>query len=82
MRMYWKVRRRRIRDAVGDCDSAQDPAQLQVAKENIMGKHEHAFSLPAEPGPNMQRDVRGPSALQIGTDKRDSLPDLSVIRAI
>ena len=36
----------------------------------------------AEPGQNVQRDVRGPSALQIGTDKRDSLtnPGLSAIR--
>ncbi len=73
MRMYWKVRRRRICDAVRDCDSVQHPAQLQVAKENIMGKHKHAFSLPAEPGQNMQqRDVRGPSVLQIGPDKHDS----------
>lgn len=72
MRMNWKLRRRRIRDAVRDCDSIQHPAQLQVAKENIMGKHEHAFSLPAEPGQNMQRDVRGPLVSQIGPDKHDS----------
>lgn len=70
MRMYWKLRRRRIRHAVRDCDSVQHPAQLQVAKENIVRKHEHTFSLPLEPGQNMQRDARGPSALQIGTDKR------------
>ena len=48
MRMYWKLRRRRIRDAVRDFDSVQHAAQLEVAEENIMGKHEHAFSLPAK----------------------------------
>jgi len=74
MRMYWNVRGRRIRDVVRDCDSVQHPAQLQVAKENIMGKHEHAFSLPPEPGQNMQRDVRGLSVLQIALDEHDS-PD-------
>jgi hypothetical protein len=73
--MYWKLRRGRIRDAVRDCDFVQHAAQLQVAKEYIMGKHEHAFSLPAGPGQNMQRDVRGPSVLLIGSDKRDSPTD-------
>jgi len=64
MRMYWKVLGGRIRGAVRDCDSVQSPTQLQVTKENIMGKHEHAFSLPVEPGQNMHRDVRGPSVFR------------------
>lgn len=60
MRMYWKLRRRRVRDAVRECDSVQHPVQVQVTKENIMVKHTHAFSLPTEPWQNIQRGAIGP----------------------
>ena len=48
MRMCGKERRRRVCDAVRDCDSVERPAHLQVAKECVMGEHGHSFSLHAE----------------------------------
>lgn len=58
MRMYWKLLGRRIGDAVRDCDTVQYPAQLQVTKENVMGKHAHAFSLRAEPSKHAARRLQ------------------------
>ena len=70
--MDWNQRRRRSRKAVGECDSVQHPAQAQVAKEHVMGKHEHAFSLPAEPRQNIQGDIKGAPGFADWPDKRDS----------
>ena len=58
MRMYGKLLRRRICNAMRDRNSVEHAAQVQVAEEDVMWKHGHRFSLPARP----QRPMRSFSA--------------------
>src|SRR5215472_504580 len=56
--MHWNMCGWRISNPVRECNSIQRAAQLQVPKEDVMGKHEHALSLPMSQGKNIQRDVK------------------------
>jgi hypothetical protein len=39
--MDWDICGRGIRDAMGECGAIQHPSKAEMAKENVMGKHEH-----------------------------------------